>query len=157
MRFGTWGIFVLSLWAMALAFVAIAQLLILSTTNLSFDNPTWSNQAAIWLIFSVNAFFFFGFSSSAYGLLRRHNWGRIIFLWTVIIWSSYRLAGLFVPFFYANQNFAVGQFMLDALRYAVGLVLPLWYLNLPHIKMIFYDHPLEDSTFEETTADDHLD
>jgi hypothetical protein len=39
----------------------------------------------------------------------------------------------------------------------VVLFLSLWYLNLPHIKMIFHSQSLENLPIEETTANDPID
>jgi hypothetical protein len=45
--------------------------------------------------------------------------------------------------------------MLNGLRFVVELFLPLWYLNLPHIKAIFHTPSAEKLTVEGT-SDDNL-
>jgi hypothetical protein len=170
-RFGTWGIFVLSLWASVLALVNLARILLLSEGVQFFGGDRGATQSQIWMIFILNILFFLGFGSSAYGLSKQYNWGRIVFLWFVVIWSSFNLIALFAPNFYyllfspstvlaipgllfsPNQDYTVGELTFNGLRHAVELILPLWYLNLPHIKIVFHTPSAENFTTEGTTDD----
>jgi hypothetical protein len=170
-RFGTWGIFLLSLWASVLALVNLARILLLSESVQFLGSNVGPDQGQIWLIFVLNVIFALGFGGSVYGLLKRYNWGRVLFMWLIVIWSGSNLIALFAPnllyllffpkavlstpglLFSPNQDYTVGELTVNGLRHAVELILPLWYLNLPHIKMIFRTQPDENFTAEATTND----
>ncbi|MFC1975198.1 hypothetical protein ACFLXQ_02220, partial [Chloroflexota bacterium] len=68
---------------MVLAFLNFALMLLLSAgvpVSSGIDNE--GSQGQIWIVFVVLVLFFLAFSSSAYGLFRHQNWGRVIFLWS---------------------------------------------------------------------------
>jgi hypothetical protein len=171
-RFGSWGIFLLSLWASVLALVNLARILLLSESAQFLGSNGGPGQGQIWLTFVLNAIFALGFGSSAYGLSKRYNWGRVLFLWLIVIWSGSNLIALFAPklfyflffpntpspisglLFSPNPDYTAKELTLNGLRFVVELFLPLWYLNLPHIKMIFRTQPDENFTAEATTNDD---
>lgn len=170
-RFGTWGIFLLSLWASVLALVNLARILLLSESVQLLGSNGGLGQGQIWLIFILNVIFVLGFGGSAYGLMKQYNWGRIIFIWLIVVWSGSNLIALFAPnlfyvlfspnttlpsaglLFSPNPDYTTRDLMLNGLRFAVELFLPLWYLNLPHIKAIFHTPSAEKLTVEGITDD----
>ena len=130
-RWGAWGIFIFMLWAIILAILALANLLLLSASiEISSSNEAVRNR--IWLIFAFNVCFGLGFSASVYGLWGRRNWGRLLFLWMLAFWSGLNMAALLM-----NENFTVSGAIASGVRHTGGLALSLWYLNLPRIKNFF--------------------
>jgi hypothetical protein len=130
-----WGIKLVALWALVLTILSLANLLLL-TSIVQIGTTEGPTQTQIWIVFLLNVLFLFGFGASTYGLFRRTPWGRILFLWVVSIWAGANLMALFVPLFATGQRDFQGQ-ILSIIRYAVALVLPLWYLNLPQVKSAF--------------------
>ena len=124
-----WGVHIIAIWAGILAFLALANLLILSrVVEIGGYEPDSRNQ--IWLIFALNVIFGLGFAASAYGLWRKLNWGRLLFLWCIVIWSALNIAALFI----SHPSYSPGARALNSLRFIVGPVVVLWYLNLARIK-----------------------
>jgi hypothetical protein len=119
--------------------VPLANLLLL-TVSTGLDRA--ATQSQIWIIFILNVCFSLGFGASAIGLWQQRNWGRRLFLWMIVFWFGLNMLGLFVPelLFSANQSQTTSSLVLNGLRFVVGLILPLWYLNLPHIKVLFQDY-----------------
>jgi hypothetical protein len=136
-RWGTWGIFVLGLWALILALVAFARLVFLSalvTANVQ-ENI---GQGRIWTVFILNVLLGLAFAACAYGLWTRRHWGRFLFMGCIIVWSFFYVTALFVsgpPS--ADNNFTVSTLTFNLIPYIIGAVVSVWYLNLPHIKALF--------------------
>jgi hypothetical protein len=129
-----------------LALVSLAQLLLL-TASVEFRDGEGVSQAQIWLLFVLIIALAVGFGASAYGLFKRHNWGRRLFLGVLTVWASFNLIALFVPSVMLSQTYTVNNLILNSLRYIIGFFLPLWYLNLAHIKILFQpDFTSEDNT-----------
>jgi len=143
-------------WALVLAILAFANLLFLSTVVQMMGTDDGPGQSQIWLVFLLNVLFLIGFAVSAYGLFRLDNWGRILFLWCIIIWSGFNLIAIFIPSFYPDRDRSAEGVWFNGLRYGVGLIVPLWYLNLPRIKMIFHSQRSENLIVEETKDDDNI-
>jgi hypothetical protein len=119
----------------------------------------------------LNVIFALGFGGSVYGLLKRYNWGRVLFMWLIVIWSGSNLIALFAPnlfyflfspntpspgsglLFSPNPDYTAKELTLNGFRFVVELCLPLWYLNLPHIKTIFHTPSAENSTIKGTSDD----
>lgn len=121
------------LWAIVLAALSLANLVLLSGSADSFSGP-----GVVWLIFILSVGFSLGFLVGAVGLWQQRHWGRLVFLWTVAIWASVNLVALFVPgLFQSAPSYTAGGLFLAGLRYLVSLLLPVWYLNLAHIKALF--------------------
>jgi hypothetical protein len=93
----------------------------------------FGNQPQIWLVFSLNVFFGLVFGASAYGLWRRQSWGRILFLWALVFWSAFDLISLFI-----GNDDTIPAIIVNVLRVAIGLVISLWYFNLPRVTALFY-------------------
>ncbi|MBN1994287.1 MAG: hypothetical protein JW953_16435 [Anaerolineae bacterium] len=146
-QFRTWGIIILALWALVLALLALANILFLSTVVQFFTREDMPNLTQLWLVFILNIIFLIGFSGSAYGLLKRHNWGRILFVGFIMVWSGFNLMALFTPSFSA-QDYKTRAYVLNGIYYLGGLLLPLWYLNLPRVKADFQGLS-ENSTTED--------
>lgn len=127
-----WGIRILAIWAGILAFLALANLLIL-TRVVETGGYEPESRGLIWLIFGLNVIFGLGFAAGAYGLWRKRNWGRLLFLGVVVAWSAFNIFALFS----SQPAFSTGERVLNGLRYLVGPVVSWWYLNLAHIKSQF--------------------
>ncbi len=127
-----WGISILSLWSFVLAVTALAKMSLLSRST-AYTNDTMLTQLMI--LFALNGILGLGFSFSTYGLWTRQNWGRILFLWLITFWSGSNLLILFDPRFLSKSSSS--ELIIDGLRFTMSLILPLWYLNLPHIKILF--------------------
>jgi ABC-type glycerol-3-phosphate transport system permease component len=134
----------------------VANLLYLSAVVQLIGGDQGPNQGRIWIVFIFNVIFLIGFAISAYGLFRLHHWGRILFLWCITIWSGLNLIALFIPFFSPDQDHSAEGLALNSLRYAAGLLVPLWYLNLPRVKVIFRNQSSEGASAEETLANDNI-
>ena len=154
-RFGTWGIFILMLWALIMVFLAVAEMLGLMAIAEFGVDAGGPSPTQIWITFFLNILFMFGFGASVYGLYQRRNWGRVIFLWSITIWSGVNIIALFILWHYVGQKFTVTAITANVLRYVVSLLLPLWYLNLSHIKMMFTHYPSENFTSEESVINDN--
>lgn len=123
-----WGVHIIAIWAGLLAFLAVANLLILGQViEIGGYEPDSRNQ--VWLIFGLNVIFGLAFAGSAYGLWRKRKWGRLLFLWCIVIWSGFNIAALFI-----SPAYSPGTRALNSLRFIAGPVVSLWYLNLAHIK-----------------------
>ena len=118
-------------WALVLAFIALSRLLFLSRV-VELAHEEFGSQTGVWLVFALDALFCVGFGLSAYGLWKRRNWGRLLFLWLLGAWSAFELIGPFV----ANQD-AFIDLTANIFRVAVGLLIALFYFNLPRIKTLF--------------------
>ncbi len=151
----TWGIFIIALWAAVLAILALAQLLELSVIVQTFNSNEGPGQIRIWTGFVFNVVFFFGFAGSAYGLFKQYNWGRLLFLGVIVVWSGFNLLAL-SPLFSVSQNYTAGELAFNILRYGGTLLLPLVYLNLPWIKAMFSSQSPGNLTSEGTTKDDRI-
>jgi hypothetical protein len=92
-------------------------------------------RVPLWIILIFNVILAVGFFASSYGLSMRQNWGRVLFLWLIVLWSVANLMALLYSILRANK--IVSFHFVDSLRYLIALIMPLWYLNLPHIKTIF--------------------
>lgn len=141
-----WGIRIVATWALVMAMVAFATLLLLTSTVELYSNA-YGNQALVWIVFILNALFGMGFLASAYGLWKQQNWGRLAFLWTVGIWSLFNLFALFDPglIFDSSRAYSTTQLALNGLRFSAALIVPLMYLNLPRIKSAFAFQPIDQS------------
>ena len=139
-RISNWGVRVVALWSLALAFLAFAYILTL-TSAVGLSSNEFGDQTQVWVILLLNVMFFIGFLVSSYGLWRKYNWGRIGFLWTVGIWSAFNLVVVLDPglLFTVRQNYSLTTVMANGLRFVATLLIPLWYLNRPQIKSIFYE------------------
>lgn len=131
-----WAIRVFALWAGVLALLAAARLLLLSRSVELVSNQ-FGNQTVAWLVFGLNVVFAVGFGFSAYSLWQRHNRGRIVFLWLIVIWSIFNGVGLLF-----GPALSTGTpVVFSLIRYAVGLVIPLIYLNLSRVRAQFVTQP----------------
>lgn len=134
-------VIIFAFWSFILALLALARLLLLSKSVELYSNA-FGNQSIVWLIFILNICFGLAFGASAYGLWRRHNWGRLLFLWTMGVWSGFYLVILvFWARPTANSNSLTSNPFIASFRFGMGLLLSLWYLNLPHVKVLFRPDP----------------
>lgn len=148
-HWGSWGIPIFALWALVLAFLSFARLLLL-TRVVQLGGEVLENQSMIWLVFIFNTAFGLGFTGSAYGLWRRRNWGRVLFLWWIVIWSGFNwVAVFFNPALSSNQEALISNLLINGLRLAVGVIISMWYFNMPHIKALFDTDTPEQFTIEE--------
>ncbi len=132
----TWGIIVLAVWAVVLAVTSIANVLLLSRAATQLEGGP--DQSRIWLVFGFNVFFIISFGLSAYGLWQTHNWGRLLFLAAIGLWSGFGLVAFLWPTSVeADQAYTFGEQALNLLRYGISFVVPIIYLNLAHIKAYF--------------------
>jgi hypothetical protein len=128
-----WGITVFAFWAAVLAFLALANIMVLSRAVELYGFEV-ENQGQVWLILIMNIIFGLGFAVSAYGLWKKRNWGRLLFLWFIVTWSAFNIVALFA------FDSAAGSLRMRAFntgRHLVGPVVSLWYLNLARIKGLF--------------------
>lgn len=133
----TWGIRLLALWALILAILAAGYLLVLSASVELYSN-VYHNQAQVWFIFLLNVGFSVGFAAGAFGLWRQLNWGRVLFLWLIVVWNGVNLLSVLAPGFLAlNVQESPLDLAINLIRYGVALLIPLIYLNLPRIKACF--------------------
>lgn len=115
-----------------MALVAVARLLFLSGT-VELTSNQFGTQTQVWVIFIFNAIFAIGFAGSAYGLWGVRGWGRVLFLWVIGAWSIFNLVALFMTI----DSYPTSEFIIDLLRLIVGLLISLWYFNIPRIKALF--------------------
>lgn len=136
-RRGSWGIFLLILWALILAFVAFARMLLLSAVvGVTEEENISQNQ--VWLVFSLNAIVGLGFAASVYGLWIRRHWGRLLFIITIAIWAIFYLIAIFLPLSSpTGQSYTTTEWIVNLIPYLLGSTGAIWYLNLAHIKMLF--------------------
>lgn len=151
-RLTKWGIIIVAFWALVLAVLSMGNLLVL-TTIVRLNTNEGPTQTQIWIVFVLNLLFLLGFIGSSYGLFKRSSWGRTLFLWIISMWAGANLMALFVPILSTTQGYSQAG-ILNAIRYAVALILPLWYLNLPQVKMAF-QAPINNST-EDITTDENI-
>lgn len=137
-----WGVWICAGWSVALAMLALTTLLQL-TWAAGLYSDVYGSQARIWLVFALNVAFSLAFIASAYGLWRQLNWGRLLFLWTIIVWSGFNLLAVLlrdVAYTSAIES-TTGDVTVNTIRFTLGLVLPFLFLNLPRVKALFYNTP----------------
>ncbi len=139
-----WGVRLLSVWAFVLAALSLANLLLLTQT-VEFISDQYGNQGRVWLIFGFGIIFAVAFGASGYGLWQQKNWGRLLFLWIIVIWFGFNLLALLAPgLIYSNTTPRnTTAVITNGLRLSLALVIPLWYLNRPQIKAVFLQNSLE--------------
>lgn len=148
-RWGSWGIFILGLWALVLVLISLSRLLLLSAVVGSQSNIELS-QGQIWTVFVLNGLFGLAFAASAYGLWTRHHWGRFLFIGTIIVWAVFYIAAVFTSGeLSANPDYSPGSLVFNLVPYILGLILSVWYLNLPHIKALFDTKPSKNKQNSE--------
>ncbi len=146
---GSWGIYIFALWALALAVTAFARLLLLTKANELYQN-TADNQGLLWLIFIMSSLFGLGFAGSAYGLWKQRNWGRVLFLWLIVIWSGLNLMALLIfPSSLSDQDYTISGLLLNVARFAFAMLISLAYFNLAPVKARFKAGPSKNFTSEE--------
>ena len=121
-----------------MAVLAISRLLLLSLVQ--FTDNAFGNPTIIWFNFLLNVILVLGFGASTYGLWGRRNWGRVLFLWLVVIWAGSNMIALLAN---PDQNHTIGALLINGLRFAVSAFIPLLYFNLPHIKTAFHSKTSE--------------
>ncbi len=126
-----------------MALVAVARLLFLSGA-VELTSNQFGTQTQVWVIFIFNAIFAIGFAGSAYGLWIRRSWGRILFLWVIGAWSVFNLVALLMTL----DRYATSEFIINLLRLIAGLLISLWYFNIPRIKALF-----DRNSSDELTTD----
>jgi hypothetical protein len=133
-RWGSWGILILSFLAVVLAMWSFANLLLLSALIRS-EGDLKLGQGWIWIVFILNALLGLTFAASAYGLWKRHNWGRLLFIAVMIVWLASYVAALFVSG-RLLEDYTIGTLILNTVP-LIGGIAAILYLNLAHIKILF--------------------
>lgn len=135
-RWGTWGIFILGLWAVVLVLVAVARLVLLSVVAGSSNQNV--SQGQIWVVFILNMLLAVAFAACAFGLWTRRHWGRLLFMGSIAVWALFYVVALFssaTPL--ADKDFTPGSLAFNLVPYLGGVIVSIWYLNLDHIKTLF--------------------
>jgi len=132
------GVRLLSVWALILAILPLANLLLLTQAVELYSNQ-FGNQGRVWIIFIMQTGFGLAFAASTYGLWQQHNWGRLLFLWTSVIWFGFNLLALIIPTALSPASIQkpLVEPLINGTRFAVALFIPLWYLNRPQVKTLF--------------------
>src|SRR5688572_22912209 len=112
---------IMAIWALILGILNLANSLIL-TLAVGVETNQDGNQMRIWLGFGMGIAFGVGFFLSAYGLWTYQSWGRTLFLWVITAWAAFTIIGLGLS---AGQ-YEVGALVVNIVRYAVTLLIPLW-------------------------------
>lgn len=134
-----WGIRIMALWALMLALLALANLLLLSEAAALFSNE-YGTQLQAWIVVMLNVIFGLAFGAATYGLWQYQNWGRILFLWIIVVWAIFNLVAIFAPgvLFPTGGETNTDELAINGIRFAITLLIPIWYLNRPQIKSLFY-------------------
>jgi hypothetical protein len=103
------------------------------------------------MLFGLNTFLLIAFSICAYGLFKRYSWGRTLFLWVISIWAVLNLTILFAPIISSRQPISQKS-IISAIYYILALALPILYLNLAQVKLIFQPSSKNSKT-EDTNVD----
>ena len=122
----------MAIWALILGILNLANLLIL-TLAVELYTDQYGNQMQVWLIFGMDIVFGVGFFLSAYGLWTYQSWGRTLFLWVITIWAAFNIIGLAL----SVSQYGIGASIINITRYAVTLLIPLWYFHRPEVKAFF--------------------
>lgn len=143
-RWGSWGILIFTVWSLVLTLLAAAKVLLLSKA-VDLETNMYGTQTAAWFILVSNVMLGIGFAASTYGLWRRRDWGRLLFMGMILIWFGANLAMMFMPGAAVRpSDQGIDPRLINGLRFAVGLILSLIYLNLPRVKALFNGHTTED-------------
>jgi cell division protein FtsW (lipid II flippase) len=139
-----YGIYIIALWAIVLGVQNLTNLLLISSST---QNAITQTPSASSILFYqlVSVGFSLGFFVASVGLWRKANWGRFLFLITVVLFFMVSTVGLFTPRF--NTPTTQEKWWLST-RYALSTILPLVYLNWGPVKDRF------NPTFESETNDD---
>ncbi len=141
-----WGVFIFALWSAILAITILGRLILFSVST-----DTFAARWQVWAFFGFSVVFIIGFGISAYGLWQTLQWGRLLFLGTIAIWSATNLLSLFAPglIFLPGREYTNQEFWTLTIRHIFSLLLPLAYLNLFQIKALFLGTDFEMDTTEE--------
>ena len=133
-RLSKWGIRIVAAWAGLLALITLANLLLLSASA-----DIYESLGEVWWVFIINVLFIIGFGVSAYGLWQQQNWGRRLFLGTMVVWALFNLLALFAPafIFVSERAYAPQNLFFSVVRLVAGLIFSFGYLNLPNVKAAF--------------------
>lgn len=145
-HWGSWGILILSFLALVLAMWSFANLLLLSAVVGSQSDLNLS-QGRIWTVFILNALLGIAFAISAYGLWGRHNWGRLLFIACMLVWSVFHVAALFTPDA-LPADYTFGTLIINVIP-LMGAIAAIFYLNLAHIKILFAGKELTNEQIGE--------
>lgn len=141
-----YGIYIIAIWSLVLGGQNLSRLLIISASLQGLGSSAPSPLYGVYQgVGAVSAIFSLGFFAAAIGLWRIANWGRILFLVTVISFFIVSTIGLFAP---ELSNPTIGQKWILGIRYALSAFLPLAYLNLEPVKTRFKPTFEEDSDYE---------
>ncbi|MFQ5611055.1 MAG: hypothetical protein ACE5H9_02880 [Anaerolineae bacterium] len=134
----SFGLWVIVGWSIVVVFEIAARLWLLVNIPGLMSLPT-RNLIVLFVIVDVG--FIIGFLVAAYGLARRLEWGRRLFIALSIVRFGVLTFGLFLPGVISSQagSLRPGQQGWLLGRYAASLVLPVWYLSLAHIRARFKD------------------
>ena len=153
LSFTQWGIIIIALWSLILAFLSLANLLLI--TSIVQSASVEVNIVQTWLVFGLNIFLLVAFSLSAYGLFKRQQWARFLFLAAVIIWAGLNFFALFSSSKASAQGHMISNIYIDALRYAIAVAVSILYLNLPRVKLAFQTLP-ENLDNEDQINNDNI-
>ena len=134
----------MALWSLVLGLVNLTRLVVIS---LSLNGLSLSETIASRLLIYqvVSGIFSLVFFVTAVGLWRFTNWGRRLFLLTVVIFFAVSIMGEFTPVLSGPNPDDKG---LLVFRYTASAILPLIYLNLGQVKAKF-NHTSDDPDQEQ--------
>ena len=136
-RPNSWGVIIIALWSLILAFSTLGGLLLFSQM---IGHIEVSSESQIWVLFVAYTLFTIGFGLSSYGVWQYQSWGRRLFLWTLGAWAVFGVMGLLRVNGFSvapERTYTVTEVIVNLIRYLAGFILPLLYLNLGHIKPLF--------------------
>jgi len=132
-----YGIYIIALWSFVLG--ALNLLRLFYTSGIGFEQfEVQAPVAQVHIYQWVSLIFGVLFLAAAFGLARIKNWGRLLFFVAAILYFVISIYGVWVTDI--SDLSAQAKLLLTG-RYALSIVLPLIYLNLPFVKKIFTPLP----------------
>jgi carbon starvation protein CstA len=128
-------------WSIIIAFELAVQVAIVVGLRASLMSLPTRNL--VLLLVGVDLVLIASFCAAAYGLARRLEWGRRLFIGLTVLRFGSLIGGLFWPgtIFSQTLDQTSGRQWWLLGRYLISLVLPIWYLNLNQVRAWFKVRP----------------
>ena len=128
------GVYIIALWSLILG--ALNLLRLFYTSGVGFSQFQVQISGPLLYVYQwASLIFGLLFLAAAFGLLKIKNWGRLLFFAAATLYFIISIFGVWVT---NPGDLPFQQKLLLTGRYALSIILPLIYLNLPFIKAIFF-------------------
>lgn len=126
-----YGIYIIAVWSVVLSLQNLARLIYTLATD---GTGSQATQSQLFFYQWIGMLFSIAFFVAAAGVWQRKNWGRKLFLLATSIFFAISIFGVFAST--TADLSPLAQWSLAG-RYAISIVIPWIYLNLPFVTQTF--------------------